>query len=68
MLPQQIPGLGVEGAEHAVVGAADEDEVATGSQRGGHQLPAEIMLPYLLAGGRIPGLELAEVVRAGTLG
>src|SRR5438552_1372880 len=37
---QQIPGLGVEGAEHAVVGAADEDEVATGSQRGGHQLPA----------------------------
>ena len=32
LLPQQIAGLGIEGAELAVVGAADEDETAAWSE------------------------------------
>src|SRR5580700_9586672 len=64
LLPQHVSGLGVESAEHAVISAADKDEVAAGSQHGGHKLPPEIMLPRLFAGGRIPGLQLTVVIRA----
>src|SRR5215471_2922038 len=68
LLPQHVSSLGVEGTEHAVVGAADKDEVATGDQHGGHQLPPEIMLPRLFTGGRVLGLKLAIVIRARTRG
>src|SRR5262249_33809968 len=68
LLPQEIPGLRIEGAEHAVVRAADEDQVATGGQHGGEELPREVMMPHLFSGGRIPGLEFAVVIRSRTDG
>src|SRR6516225_8656278 len=46
------------------VGAADKDQVAPRGQHGGEELPREVMLPHLLAGGGIPRLQLAVVIRA----
>src|SRR5260221_2719695 len=63
LLPQLVAGLGIERAEHPVVRAADEDEIATRGEHGGEKLPSEVVLPHLLAGGGIPGLQLAMMVR-----
>ena len=56
LLPDHVSSLGVESAEHPVVGAADKDQVAAGGQHGGEELPREVVLPHLLAGGGIPRL------------
>src|SRR5437879_8465370 len=64
-LPQHLAGPGVERAEHAVVGAAREQQSAA---RGEDRTPIErrqVGRPYLFAGIEIPGLQLADVVGAG---
>src|SRR2546428_3040500 len=64
-LPQHLAGPGVERAEHAVVGAAREQQSAA---RGEDRTPIErrhVGRPYLFAGIEIPGLQLPDVVGAG---
>src|SRR5262245_22010554 len=63
-LPQDLPGLGVESAEQAVVCAAGEQDVAAGRQ---HWPPIErrqIGGPYLLAAVDVPSLQLADMIGA----
>src|SRR5438552_240414 len=64
-LPQDLAGPGVERAEHAVVGAAREQQSAAGGE---YRTPIErrqVGRPNLFAGIEIPGLQLADVVGAG---
>src|SRR6266568_2333808 len=64
-LPQDFAALGIEGAEHAVIGAAREQHVAAGRQ---HRTPVErrqVGRPHLLAGVDVPGLQLTDVIGTG---
>ena len=64
VLPQQLAARGVERAEVAVAGAAGEHEPARRRHDGPPVRRLEIVGPYPLAGGEVPGLQLADVIGA----
>ncbi len=66
LLPQQLAGLGVEGAEVTVIGAADEDEIARRSPSPSRTAAtsAKLCCHTFLPVDGIPGLELAEMIGA----
>src|SRR3984893_4430245 len=67
LLPQQFACLGMKGTEHPVIRTSDQDEIAGGSRHRTKQLRFwEIIRPDLLPGGRIPRLQLAVMIGAGT--
>src|SRR6476660_9374326 len=57
--PKDLAGLGIEGAEQAIVGAAREQKPAAGSEQGAPVEGRQVGRPYLLAGVEVPGLQLA---------
>jgi hypothetical protein len=67
LLPKQFACLRVKGPEHPVIRTSDQDEIADGSSHRTKQLRfGEIIRPDLLSCGRIPRLQLAVMIGAGT--
>src|SRR5262249_52847922 len=63
--PQDLAGLGIEGAEHSIVGAAREQKAAAGGEHGAPVERRQVGGPHLFSSVDIPRLQLANVVGAG---
>src|SRR5215472_4329884 len=63
--PKDLAGLGIEGAEHAIVGAAREQEAAAGGEHGAPVERRQVGGPRLFSSVEIPRLQLANVVGVG---
>src|SRR6185312_16343850 len=63
--PEDLAGLGVEGAEQAIVGATREQKPAAGRKQRTPVERRQVGRPYLFAGVEVPGLQLADVVGPG---
>src|SRR5260370_697866 len=64
-LPKDLAGLGIEGAELAVVGAAREQQTATGGEHGAPIERWQVGGPHLFSAVEVPRLQFADVVGAG---
>src|SRR5712664_2610273 len=60
--PQLVAGAGVERPELPILRPAGEQDVPGGDQQRRPEVRLEIVLPHLLAGVQVPGLQLADVV------
>ena len=62
LLSQDLAGLGIKGAEIAVVGAAHKHESSASSENGAPVVALKRRSPDFLASIQVPGLEFADVV------
>src|SRR5260221_955457 len=60
--PQLVAGAGVERPELPILRPAREQDVPGGDQQRRPEVRLEIVLPHLLAGVQVPGLQLTDVV------
>jgi hypothetical protein len=66
-LPENLPGLGVERTEQAIVGAAREQEIAASGENRTPVLRRQLGGPDAFAAVEVPCLQLADMIGAGSL-